>query len=392
MANVDDAVSRILRIKFRLGLFDKPYADVVPETERYLQPKDKEQVQKLAEESIVLLKNNNILPLKNSVKKIALIGPLAKNKIDVLGSWNGRGRAEDVISIFEGLEEAAKSNSINISYAKGCDFDGNDNSGFEEAAKIAQDADVIVLCLGEKASWSGENASRSTLALPAIQEQLAASLQKTGKKIILVLSNGRPLELARLEPLADAIVETWQLGVMSGPAIANVLLGKVNPSGKLAITFPLTTGQIPMYYSMRQSARPTDGRYQDIPHEPLYWFGHGLSYSKFVYDTVKISAKTLKKTGKLTATVNVRNTSNIDGKETVLWFLTDPVASISRPMKQLKFFEKKNIPARATVTYTFEINPIKDLSFPNSDGKELLETGDFFVIVNNQKIPFELVD
>jgi beta-glucosidase len=393
MQSIDESVARVLRVKFRLGLFDNPYSTAVDENERYLQPASKQLAQQLAEESIVLLKNNNkVLPLQNSNQKIALIGPMANDKDNIIGAWSFNGKAKDAETIYEGLQKSFTNSTIN--YAKGCAFDGNDETGFDEAIVTANNADVVIVCLGELKTWSGENATRSTIALPAIQEKLVAALQKTGKPIVLVLSNGRPLELVRLEPMADAIVELWQPGVMGGTALANILSGKVNPSAKLAITFPLTTGQIPTYYSMRQSARPTDkqGDYQDIPTQPLYWFGHGLSYTSFEYGKAKVSATTFKKNQKITIEVPVTNTGNVDGKEAVLWYITDPVATISRPMKELKFFEKKMIKIGETVTFKFEIDPTKDLSYPDATGKKILEAGDFFIHIGKEKIKIELVN
>ena len=219
-------------------------------------------------------------------------------------------------------------------------------------------------------------------------------LKKAGKPIVLILSNGRPLELIRLEPLADAIVEIWQPGIAGGSALAGILSGRINPSGKLAITFPLTTGQIPTYYNMRQSSRPYEGmgNYQDIPTEPLYWFGHGLSYTDFEYSDVRLSKNKITKGQKLTAEVTVRNSGKINGKETVLWYISDPASSISRPIKELKYFEKKAITAGEKTVYTFEIDPMRDLSYTDETGKRIVEAGDFFVIVNDQKVKFQIIE
>ncbi|RUT67979.1 beta-glucosidase BglX [Flavobacterium cupreum] len=390
---IDDAVSRVLRVKFNLGLFDNPYTEIVDEPSRYLQPKSKQLATNLAEESMVLLKNkSNTLPLSSKINKIALIGPMAKDKENILGSWSFNGKSEDAETLFEGIQKEIKNAAIN--YALGCDFDGVDESGFVEAVAKANESDVIVLCLGEKKTWSGENASRSTIALPEIQEKLVSALKKTGKPIVLVLSNGRPLELVRVEPLVDAIVEIWQPGVAGGTPLAGILSGRINPSAKLAITFPLTTGQIPTYYSMRQSARPFDkqGDYQDISTEPLYWFGHGLSYTNYKYSPVKLSATKINKNQKITVNVDITNTGKVDGKETVFWYISDPVASISRPVKELKFFEKKEIKAGQKVTFKFEIDPKSDLNYFDSTGNKILEPGNFYIYVGNEKVEFELTD
>ena len=394
LAKIDDAVSRVLRVKFRLGLFDKPYTTVVDESDRYLQKESIAIAQKLASESMVLLKNNSkTLPLNTSIAKIALIGPMAADKANLMGAWSYNGKVNDVESISEGLAKEFGS-KCEIKYVKGCEFDGIDETGFSAALTAAKESDVILICLGEKKEWSGENASRSTIALPAIQEKLVQELKKTGKPIVLILSNGRPLELIRLEPLADAIVEIWQPGIAGGSALAGILSGRINPSGKLAITFPLTTGQIPTYYNMRQSARPYEemGNYQDIETEPLYWFGHGLSYTDFEYSDVRISKNKITKGQKLIAEVTVSNSGKINGKETVLWYISDPACSISRPVKELKYFEKKAINAGDKTVYTFKIDPMRDLSYTDETGKRLVEAGDFFVIVNDQKVKFQIIE
>ena len=392
--NIDDAVSRILRVKFRLGLFENPYTPIVPESERYLSPESRKVGEQLAEESMVLLKNsNNTLPISPSVKQIALIGPMATDKKNLLGSWSYNGKEVDVESIIEGIEtEFGKTATIN--YAKGCDFDGVDESGFVTAIDAAKKSEIILLCLGEKKEWSGENASRSSIALPTIQEKLVSELKKTGKPIVLILSNGRPLELIRLEPLVDAILEIWQPGIAGGSPLAGILSGRINPSGKLAMTFPLTTGQIPVYYNMRQRARPyrNMGFYQDIPTNPLYWMGYGLSYTSYKYSSMTISSSKIKRNEKLIAEVEVENTGKMTGLETVHWYISDPVCTISRPIKELKYFEKKEIVSGGKLKYRFEIEPMRDLSYSNSDGKRFLEAGEYFVMVNDQKVKFEIVE
>jgi beta-glucosidase len=390
MAKVDDAVRRVLRVKFRLGLFDKPYSTETAEEQRYLKPEYLKTVEKLAEESIVLLKNENkTLPL-TSKSRIAVIGPMAKNKENLLGSWSAHGDSKDVVSIYEGLESEFKGS--NLFYANGCNFDGDDNSGFAEALKAAQSADVIIICLGEKKQWSGENASRSTLALPKIQEQLLLELKKLGKPIVLLLSNGRPLELNRIEPSCDAIVEMWQPGVTGGNPVAGILSGRVNPSGKLAITFPYSTGQIPIYYNMRQSARPKQGKYQDIPSAPLYEFTHGLSYTTFEYGELNVSLLKVKRGDKLVVEIPVKNTGARDGAETVHWFISDPVCSISRPVKELKYFEKQVIKAGNTKVFRFEVDLDRDFGYVDENGKRFLELGEFYILVKDKKIKIELVD
>jgi beta-glucosidase len=392
MKMIDEAVTRVLRVKFRLGLFDNPYTEVVDATNRYLHPESLKLAALLAEESMVLLKNNGALPLPASTQNIAVIGPMAKDKTNLLGSWSFNGRPGDVESIYEGLEKEFEGR-VNLSYSPGCAFDGQDESDFTMAVNAASRADAVLVCLGELKTWSGENASRASIALPAIQEKLVMALKKTGKPVILILSNGRPLELIRLEPLADAIVEIWQPGIAGGSPLAGIISGRINPSGKLAITFPLTTGQIPTYYNMRHSARlPKAGDYQDIPTEPLYWFGHGLSYTTFLYTNAKLSAEKIGFNQVLTAEVTVSNAGSVKGKEAVLWYISDPACSISRPMKELKFFEKKEINAGEHATFSFEIDPVRDLSYTDSKGNRILEAGEYFVWVGDKKLKFEVVE
>lgn len=391
---IDSAVVRILRLKFHLGLFERPYTTIVNEAERYLQKEDVKLASLLAEESMVLLKNQNkLLPLSPSVQNIAVIGPLAKNKTDLLGSWAFRGNPKDVETIYEGLEKEF-GNKIRLNYALGCKKEGNDISGFEEALKVAKASDLIILCLGEDKSWSGENASRSTIALPRIQEELLTHLKKAEKPIVLILSNGRPLELARIEPHVDAIVEIWQPGIAGGSALAGILSGRLSPSGKLSVTFPRTTGQIPIYYNMRQTARPYGnmGNYQDIQTTPLYPFGYGLSYTNFTYTNARISSNKVRKDEKLTAEVTIINTGKSSGKETVLWYIADPVCSISRPIKELKHFEKCYLLPGESCVLRFEINPYKDLSYVNSSGVRFLESGKFILYVGTEKLIFEVVE
>lgn len=386
MKLIDEAVRRVLRVKFRLGLFDRPYTKEVKPGKRFLLPESLFTVEKLAEESTVLLKNSGkLLPL-SGVKKIAVVGPLAKNQADLLGSWSGHGKAEDVCSIYDAMvrEFAGKAD---ILYAQGCDFDGESRAGFAEALTTAKQADVVVLCLGEKRGWSGENASRSTIALPAIQEALLVELKQSGKPVVVLLANGRPLDLVRIEKQADAIVEMWQPGVAGGKPVSGILSGRVNPSGKLAMTFPYTTGQIPIYYNHRAPARKgSQGRYQDIPSTPLYDFGYGLSYTDFQYGDLKASAERVKRGDKLTVEVAVTNSGDRDGQETVHWFISDPVCSISRPVKELKFFEKQPLKAGETKVFRFQIDTDRDFGFVNSDGKRFLEAGDYYVLVRDRKL------
>ena len=391
MAQVDESVRRVLRVKFRLGLFERPYTPVTNEKDRFFRPQSMAVAAQLAAESMVLLKNDNqILPLTNK-KKIAVVGPMAKNGWDLLGSWCGHGKDTDVEMLYDGLT-AEFGGDAELRYAMGCKPQGNDRSGFAGALDVARWSDVVIVCLGEMLTWSGENASRSTIALPQIQEELVKELKEAGKPVILVLSNGRPLELNRMEPLCDAILEIWQPGINCARSMAGILSGRINPSGKLAMTFPYSTGQIPIYYNRRKSGRGHQGFYKDITSDPLYPFGHGLSYTEFKYGTVTPSATKVKRGDKLSAEVTVTNTGSRDGAETVHWFISDPYCSITRPVKELKHFEKQLIKAGETKTFRFDIDLERDFGFVNEDGKRFLEAGEYHILVQGQTVKIELID
>ena len=391
MAQVDESVRRVLRVKFRLGLFERPYTPVTNEKDRFFRPQSMAVAAQLAAESMVLLKNDNqILPLTNK-KKIAVVGPMAKNGWDLLGSWCGHGKDTDVEMLYDGLT-AEFGGDAELRYAMGCKPQGNDRSGFAGALDVARWSDVVIVCLGEMLTWSGENASRSTIALPQIQEELVKELKEAGKPVILVLSNGRPLELNRMEPLCDAILEIWQPGINGARSMAGILSGRINPSGKLAMTFPYSTGQIPIYYNRRKSGRGHQGFYKDITSDPLYPFGHGLSYTEFKYGTVTPSVTKVKRGDKLSAEVTVTNTGSRDGAETVHWFISDPYCSITRPVKELKHFEKQLIKAGETKTFRFDIDLERDFGFVNEDGKRFLEAGEYHILVQGQTVKIELID
>lgn len=388
MKDIDESVRRVLRVKFRLGLFENPYVEEKPESERYLLPYSLEVAEKSAVESMVLLKNeNDILPLEKQ-KTIALIGPMAANQIEHCGNWRGRGRGEDVVSILDGMK-AEFDGKARIVYAEGCRFNGNDKSGFAEAVRAARNADVVVVCIGHRAEWSGENHSRSTLEIPQIQEDLVAAVKNTGKPVVVLTASGRPVEMREIDKTADAILHIWHPGTRAGNAVAGLLSGKYNPSGKLAMTFPYTEGQIPIYYNRRPKAR-NSGRYQglydDIQSTPMYNFGYGLSYSEFEYGTMTVSAEDIAKDGKIYAEVTVKNVSDRDGQETVHWYINDPYSHITRPMKELKFFEKKLIKAGESETFRFEIDPLRDLGYVNSKGEKYLDTGEYRIMVADQSV------
>ena len=391
MKLVDESVRRVLRVKFRLGLFEQPYVEEKPESEMYLLPKSLEIAEKAAAESMVLLKNeNSVLPLED-VGTIAVIGPVASDSTQHLGNWGARARAEDVVGIVQGMceEYAGKSKILT---AKGCDFEGEDKSGFAEAVRVAKASDVVVVCLGHKGSWSGENQSRSTIEIPKIQEELLSAVEATGKPVVVLVTTGRPVELPRIEKKADAILQTWHSGVRAGKAIAGLLSGRYNPSGKLAMTFPYSTGQIPVYYNRRHRARTGDqGLYKDITSEPMYPFAHGLSYSTFEYGKLTVSADKLKEGETISAEVTVKNTSQRDGLETVHWFVKDPYSHITRPVKELKYFEKKLIKTGENVTFRFEINSLRDLGFVNREGKKYLDKGEYRIMVGDQSVSIYVI-
>ncbi|WP_099146559.1 glycoside hydrolase family 3 N-terminal domain-containing protein [Bacteroides sp. KFT8] len=385
MERLDEAVGRVLRVKFRLGLFEHPYTEELPERQRVLLPESREVARKLSEESMVLLKNNNrILPL-TSQKRIAMIGPLANSRKDLLGAWAAHGEEKEVISMFAGLKKML-AGKAEVFYAQGCGLDGEDTSGFAEALEIARQADVVMVCIGEHLFWSGENTSRSVIELPDIQYQLVHEMKKSGKPIVLLLASGRPIGLGKIEPLCDAILATWHSGTETGTALAGILTGKVNPSGKLSVTFPYSSGQIPVFYNTRQSSRTFMGFYQDIPSKPLYEFGYGLSYTSYIYGDIRSDKVRMKKNETLSIEIAVTNRGEYDGMETVHWFISDPVCRITRPVRELRHFEKKEIKKGLTETFCFELEPVRDLSYVDRNGERFLEAGLYRILVKDKQL------
>ncbi|MGN0047427.1 MAG: glycoside hydrolase family 3 N-terminal domain-containing protein [Bacteroides sp.] len=386
---IDDAVSRILRVKFELGLFEHPYTPENEEHYRFLQTADKQTATELAAESMVLLKNrDNVLPL--DVRRIAVIGPMARNAKGQLGNWAGYGREEDVelpadaiCREFEGRAE--------VRTAEGCAIEGEERNGFDEACRLAEWADVVILCLGEHGGWSGENQSRASITLPAIQRALAARLKQCGKPLVVTLNSGRPLQLDDIEPLADALIAVWQPGVCGASALSGILSGRINPSGKLSVTIPADGGQIPIYYNRRKPARRGDqGIYKDMTSEPLYPFGYGLSYTTFSYSELQPSQLTLHRGETADITLHVTNEGEYDGKEAVLWFVSDPYSSITRPVKELKQFEKKLIRKGETAPFTFHLDPMRDLAHIDADGRSVLEDGLYIIEAGGQKMEINI--
>ena len=389
---VNEACRKILIAKFKLGLFDDPYSysNEQREEETIYRSEFLESARKTASKSSVLLKNiNKALPLNNK-QTIALIGPLAKDKKNIIGSWAAAGdRNGKAISIFQGIKEYLDESTI--MFAKGCDINSNDYSGFNEAVNIAKKADKILMVLGEDYNMSGEAASRTNIKLPGIQTELIKTLRDElpKKEIILILMNGRPLDLTIEDNLVDAILEIWYPGTSGGLGVADILFGKYNPSAKLPITFPRNVGQVPIYYNVKNTGRPISNdnptedyksNYIDSPNTPLYPFGHGLSYTTFEYSEIKLSNDKVKESEILKASSIITNTGEYDGHEVVQLYIHDKVASITRPVKELKGFKKIFLRKGESKTVTFEINS-DDLKFYNS-GKLSLESGEFQIAIS----------
>ena len=379
---IDNAVRQILAMKFRLGLFDDPYryCNEDREKETVLSKEHLEMARDVARKSFVLLKNENqILPLPKD-KKIALIGYLADSKVDMLGSWSGAGEEIFVTTILEGMKEYFP----NISYSKGCDADNNDRSGFENAIKLAKNSDVIVFAMGEKGYMSGEAASRSNIDIPCIQTDLLKELKKTGKPVVILLINGRPLTIQKETELTDAILEIWFPGTQAGQAVTDVLSGACNPSGKLPVTFPVNSGQIPIFYNMKNTGRPIKGdekftsRYLDVTNEPLFVFGYGLSYTTFAYSDITLSSGEISGKNPVEISVTITNTGNYDGNEVVQLYVRDLVGSVTRPVKELKGFQKIFIPKGEAQKVTFTLKA-EDLAFTRADNTWGTEPGEFEV-------------
>ena len=388
--DVTEAARAILKIKYKLGLFEDPYryCDANREKTDILTPANKEAARDIARKSIVLLKNDKqTLPLKEN-KRIALIGPLAKDKYEILGCWSARGNRDTIpVSVYDGLVEAIGKDKI--SYAKGCDIQSEDTKGFAEAIRVAAASDVVVMVMGEFHNMSGENNSRTNLSLPGVQVDLLKAIKKAGKPVVLVLINGRPLTINWEKDNLDAILEAWFPGTMGGAAIADVLTGKYNPSGKLTMTFPQNVGQIPLFYNHKNTGRPYDpnvpqfaygSRYWDVSNEPLYPFGYGLSYTTFAYSDLELSSKEITKDSPLKVSVKLTNLGGYDGEEVVQLYTRDLVGSVTRPVKELKGFKKVFLKAGESKVIDFTLS-VNDLRFYNSQLEYVYEPGDFHLFV-----------
>ncbi|MBO0720505.1 MAG: beta-glucosidase BglX [Blastocatellia bacterium] len=390
-AVIDEAVRRVLRIKFRLGLFEKPYTDEAREKTLLLSREHAAAAREVAARSIVLLKNErDVLPLDKGIKSIAVIGPLADDQPDLLGSWSGDGKGEDVVTLLAGIK-AKVSASTKIAYAKGCDIEGGGADGIAEAAKIARESDAVVIAAGESAGMSGEASSRSSLDLPGRQLELIKAVQATGKPAVIVLMNGRPLTINWVAQNSPAILETWFPGTEGGSAIADVLFGDVNPGGKLPVTFPRDVGQVPIYYNHKNTGRPPDAnnkytsKYLDAPWTPLYPFGYGLSYTKFRLSNLRLSAERIAANESLTASIDVENTGKCAGDEVVQLYLRDLAASLTRPVQELKGFQRITLRSGEKRRIEFEITA-KQLGFWNGENRFVVEPGKFKVMVGNNSV------
>ena len=411
MALIDDAVKRILRKKFELGLFDDPYKYSNPEREQAAlnNPDHRKVARDIAAKSIVLLKNEkNILPLSKDTKTIAFIGPLVKEHKQNLGFWAVELPSLDynkqVVSQWEGVQNKVSS-FTKLLYAKGCEIEGDNTEGFAEAIAIAKQADVVILSIGERADMSGEAKSRSNIHLPGVQEELVKAVQATGKPVVVLINAGRPLVFNWTADAIPAIAYTWWLGSEAGNAIADVLFGDYNPSGKLPMTFPRDEGQIPVYYNHFNTGRPAPNEtafnyvsaYTDLKNSPIFSFGHGLSYTTFEYSDLRLSKNKIKNTEAITVTLNVKNAGKVLGEEVVQLYLRDKVGSVVRPIIELKDFQKIQLNAGETKNIQFIIDKEK-LSFYNAALQWITEPGDFEVMMGSSssdirlRTSFELIN
>ncbi|MGA7719771.1 MAG: beta-glucosidase BglX [Ignavibacteriaceae bacterium] len=384
---IDESVRRILRIKFKLGLFDHPYTDTVKIKSIMLTQENRDSVAlKLAEESIVLLKNKScVLPLSRELKSIAVIGPLADDKADPLGPWACVPESGRVISVLNGINKKF-SPTIKINYVRGCNIEGNDTSGFEEAVQAALNSEVVIFVAGESSSMSGEAGSRTNLNLPGVQEDLLKRIFSTGKPVVLLLMNGRPLTINWENENINAILECWFLGDQSGNAVANVISGDYNPSGKLTVTFPRFVGQIPIYYNHLNTGRPAiePGRfmskYLDSPNSPLFPFGFGLSYTTFKFENLNIQKQKQGKQEINVVSVEITNFGTVPGTEIVQFYLDEISSSVSRPVKELKGFQRIFLNPGETKKVYFSITPDL-LESHNLDMIKSIEPGKYDVMI-----------
>jgi beta-glucosidase len=404
MRDIDAATRRVLRAKYDLGLFDDPYrySDTARERRTLLAAEHREAARDLARKSIVLLKNDRrMLPLSKSLGTVAVIGSLASDARSTIGNWAAAGRAEEAVTVLDGIRRAVSSGT-RVVYARGADSATTDTSGFAEAVSVAREADVVVLVVGEHQEQSAEANNRAFLGLPGAQEGLVRAVQATGKPIIVVLMGGRPLAISAFAETVPAIMHAWYLGTEMGNALADVLFGDANPSGKLPVTMPRTVGQLPLYYNYKNTGRPPvadqkyTSKYIDVPWTPLYPFGHGLSYTTFGYRNLRLSTATMRPGDTLVVSVDVTNTGDRAGDEVVQLYIRDEVGSVTRPVKELRGFRRVTLRPGETQSVSFALGA-SDLAFHDSALDLVVEPGFFRVFVGTsserlEQARFELVD
>lgn len=398
-AELDRAVRNVLKAKFDLGLFDNPYKyfDEKKEKEQIGSKENIEKTRSMARKSMVLLKNEkNLLPLSPKTKTIAIIGPLAKEKASLMGGWSCKGKADEVTSLFEGIEKKV-SVTTKLIYAQGCKSDGFKSTKADlipAAVEAALRADVVILAVGEQSGYSGEGNNLAGLHITPDQEKLVEAICKTGKPVVTVLFNGRPLVLTDIAKSTTSLLEAWLPGTTGGDAIADVLFGEYNPSGKLPVTFPAHAGQVPIFYAKRKTQSSTG--YVDTSSKPLYPFGFGLSYTTFEYSNLTLSDSKMTKNDKLTASITLKNTGKYAGREAVQLYISDIVCSVTRPTKELKNFEMVELQSGESKTVTFTVD-VNDLYFIDKDLKKAVEPGKFKVLVgansnDTKEATFELIN
>ncbi len=384
---INQSVKKVLALKYDLGLFENPFIDKNYFEEHGISQDEKNKTAlQLARESIVLLKNkSNILPLNKNIKSIAVIGPLADDVENIQGGWAGKGKHDNLISILKAIKNKVSSET-KINFTKGCEITGVQKNGFEDAINAAKKSEVAIVVVGESRDMNGEAASKTNLNLPGVQEDLIKAIHNAGVPIIAVLINGRPLTINWLDENIEGIVEAWYPGDQAGNAVSDVLFGYYNPSGKLTVTFPRSVGQIPIYYNYKSTGRPLieedkyTSKYLDSPNTPLYPFGYGLSYSTFIYDNLQIFPQTASIGDTLLATVEIKNSSDREGEEIIELYIRDEVASVTRPVKELKGFKKINLKPNETQKIFFNITPDM-LSFYGLEMKKIIEPGKFNIMI-----------
>ncbi len=386
---IDAAVRRVLRIKFALGLFDHPYTDPQLEQSIILSKEHRELALESARKSTVLLKNERqLLPLSKDIKSVAVIGPLADNKHDPLGCWYCEGKDADVVSVLEGIK--AKIPRERIRYAIGCPIEAKSNLDIAKAAELAKKAEVAILVIGESEALSGEAASRAFIGLPGDQELLVKAIHATGTPTVVVLMNGRPLTIPWIAEHIPAIIEAWQLGVESGNAIADVLFGDYNPGGKLPVTFPRSVGQVPIFYNHKNSGRPPGAdkytsKYLDLPVTPQFPFGYGLSYTTFKYSNLQVRVEGTGRDSQINASVEVENTGQRSGDEVVQLYVQDVVASLARPVKELKRFRRIQLAPGQKTLVQFQLAS-RELGFHNQNLEYVVEPGAFKIWIGGSSV------